>query len=196
MSKTVKLTDWIFEIFSLQILWITHIFKGFIVLGIFPSIAAVFAVVRHWLLKREVESLYNIFKQYYKENFKTANILGWFFSSITFIVIMNFIYTAYYPEQIQIIMYAAVIFMAIILLIVWAYLFPAIVHYKLSVYELFLVVLKAGFSSLKGIIFQLISAVIIFVIIFKLPGLVLIFGIIPFAFTQTAISIKVFHELN
>lgn len=79
MSKTVKLTDWIFEIFSLQILWIIHIFKGFIVLGIFPSIAAVFAVVRHWLLKREVESLSYIFKQYYKENFKTANILGWFF---------------------------------------------------------------------------------------------------------------------
>lgn len=196
MSKTVKLTDWIFEILNLQFLWIIYLFKGFIIMGIFPSTAAVFAVIRHWLMKKEDTSISLLFKQYYKENFKLANKLGWFFFFVTLIVTVNFIYTPYYPQQIRMIMYAAIVFMSILLFIAWVYLFPAIVHYKLSIYELFLVILKAGFSSLIGVIMQVISAAIIIFILWKLPAMLLLFGIIPFAFTQTAVSMKVFYELD
>ncbi|WP_052400600.1 YesL family protein [Oceanobacillus jeddahense] len=196
MSKMVKLTNWIFEILSLHMFWLIYIFKGFIILGIFPSTAAVFAVIRNWLLNGESKSIPMLFKQYYKENFKISNILGWFLTILTFTVIVNFIYTPYYLEQIQIIMYTAIILMSILLFISWGYLFPAIVHYRLAVYELFLVVLKAGFSSLKGMVIQVISVLILFLLILKLPGLLLVFGVVPLAFMQMVISMKVFYELD
>jgi len=196
MAKTIKITDWIFEIFNLHIQWIKYTFKGLIILGLFPSTAAVFAVIRYWLLKRETESLAKLFRQYYYDNYKVANVLGWFFLFISFIVLLNFFYIPYYPENFKTVMYAIIVFMSIILLITWTFLFPAIVHYKLPHHQLFLVILKSGFSSIGGIMTPIISTGIFIVIILKLPALLLFFGITPLALVQETVSIKIFKDFN
>src|SRR5699024_4798911 len=119
MAKTIKITDWIFEIFNLHIQWIKYTFKGLIILGLFPSTAAVFAVIRYWLLKRETESLAKLFRQYYYDNYKVANVLGWFFLFISFIVLLNFFYIPYYTENFKKVMYAIFVFMCIIFLFIY-----------------------------------------------------------------------------
>lgn len=194
MSKTAKITDWIFELFHLHFQWIIYTLRGFIIAGLFPSIAAIFAVIRHWLLKGKTEMLSKLFKQYYNENFKVANIFGWSILLITIAIITNFLYTPYYPESIQLIMYTALIFMSVILFIIWVYLFPTIVHFKLSNQELFLVMLKAGFSSVLGLGLQILFIGILLLIIFRLPALLLFFGFTPLAFFQMLVSIKIFNK--
>ncbi|GEM_PF-1896647 len=196
MSKVAKVTDLIFELFQLHFQGIIYTLKGFIIVGLFPSIAAIFAVVRHWLLKGRKEMLNKLFKQYYKENFKTANLFGWSFLLVTIAVIINYLYTPYYPKNMQLIMYTALVFMSVMLFIIWVYLFPVIVHYKLSYQELFLVMLKTGFSSILGIGVQVIFIGILLLIILKLPALLLFFGITPFAFFQMMASIKIFDKLK
>ncbi|MEI3612497.1 YesL family protein [Pseudogracilibacillus sp. SO30301A] len=196
MSKTAKITDLIFELFHLHFQWIIYTLKGFVIAGLFPSIAAIFAVIRHWLLKGRTEMLTKLFKQYYDENFRVANIFGWSVLLITLVVITNFIYMSYYPENIRLIMYAILVFMSIILFIIWVYLFPTIVHYKLSNHDLFLVMLKTGFSSILGLVLQIIFIGILLLIIFRLPALLLFFGLTPLAFFQMMVSIKIFNKLN
>lgn len=196
MSKTAKITDLLYEILRLQFYWIIYIFRGGIVAGIFPSTAAVFAIIRSQLLKKEDESLSKLFRLFYCENFKVANILGGSFALVTGVIIINFFYIPYYPESMRVSMYAIIVFMSFLLLIVWIYLFPTIVHFKLSISKLFLVILKTGFSSLFGTIIQIIVLGLLSLFMFRFPVFIFMFGIIPFALVQMLVSIHLFGNLE
>lgn len=82
MLKSAKIVNFIYMVFCLHIQWLLHVVKGFIIAGIFPSTAAVYAVIRDLLLKKEIDSLSYTFSNYYSHNFKVANILGWLFFCI------------------------------------------------------------------------------------------------------------------
>src|SRR5690625_1115284 len=103
MFKTVKIMDWLYEILRVHFYWILYLLKGFIIVGIFPATAAVFAIFRQRLLKRELEPLDKLFRQYYKENFKVANIFGWLLMIVTLSVLVNFFYIPFYPVKLQMI---------------------------------------------------------------------------------------------
>src|SRR5690625_7032563 len=74
-------------------------------------------------------------------------------------------------------MYGVIFFFAFLLAIAWIYVFPVIVHYDLSIPELFTVTLRSGFISLSGLIMQLLFAGIIVMLIYKLPALFVVFGV-------------------
>lgn len=61
MFKSAKIVNFIYMVFCLHIQWLLHVVKGFIIAGIFPSTAAVYAVIRDLLLKKEIDSLSNTF---------------------------------------------------------------------------------------------------------------------------------------
>lgn len=196
MSRTFVFAEWLYEIVKLHFFWVVYIFKGFVVAGVFPSVAAVYATIRHWQLKRESRSVSELFKQYYEENFKVANIFGWMFLSATAILVLNFLYIPLYPETVRMIMYAVILFLALLLLIGWIYVFPIVVHYKLPISSLFVAILKAGFASLTGMIMQILFACIFILIVYKLPAFFVLFGIIPLSLVQIAISLNVFDKLK
>jgi|SRR5690625_393200 len=196
MSRAFIFAEWLLEILKLHFLWIGYTFRGLVVAGLFPATAAVYAVVRHWQLKREARPTAVLFKQYYKENFKTSNALGWMFFVITGIIVVNFLYIPNYPEKMRLVMYGVIFFFAFLLAIAWIYVFPVIVHYDLSIPELFTVTLRSGFISLSGLIMQLLFAGIIVMLIYKLPALFVLFGVVPLSLVQVAVSINVFDKLK
>ena len=196
MSKTVKFTDWLYEILTLHFRWVVYLFKGFIVLGFFPATSAVFAVVRDRILNKDIASLPQAFKQYYHENFRTANILGWLFTFITGIVILNLFLIPYYPEAVHLLMYAIIAFTSFILIISWIYLFPTIVHFQLPIKELFLVILKTGFSSIPAIVIQIIAMMIILLISLRFLAFFILFGVTPYALIQMSFSLRLFKRFQ
>lgn len=196
MSKTVKFTDWLYEILTLHFRWVVYLFKGFIVLGFFPATSAVFAVVRDRILNKDIASLPQAFKQYYHENFRTANILGWLFTFITSIIIINLFLIPYYPLALHIPMYAIIAFTSFILVISWIYLFPTIVHFQLPIKELFLVILKTGFSSIPAIVIQIIAMMIILLISLRFLGFFILFGVTPYALIQMSFSLRLFKRFQ
>lgn len=196
MSRALVFAEWLYEILKLHFLWMIYIIRGIIVAGIFPATAAMYAVVRHWQLKREPKPISELFKQFYHENFKIANQLGWLFLLASFALISNFLYIPTYPEKFRVVMYAIILSLAVFLLILWIYVFPVIVHYKLSVANLFTVMLKAGFVSLSGIIMQVLFVGIFLTIVYNLPALFVLFGITPLALVQVAVSINVFNKIK
>lgn len=196
MGRTLFFTDWLLEILKLHFFWILYLLRGWVIAGIFPSTAAMYAVVRHWLMKKEAGTLSHLYKQYYQENFKAANILGWMFFVVTCIIAINIYYLPYYSEGMRLVMYPILLFFAVIVFIGWLYVFPTIVHYAFSISNYFVVILRMGFASLSGIIMQVFILGIFILGVYILPSVLVIFGITPLVLVQMAISYNIFQKLR
>ncbi|MCM3478488.1 YesL family protein [Caldibacillus thermoamylovorans] len=195
MLKSAKIVNFIYMVFCLHIQWLLHVVKGFIIVGIFPSTAAVYAVIRDLLLKKEIDSLSYTFSNYYSHNFKVANILGWLFFAFSGAVILNFMYIPYYPESIRIFMYGMIVFLAVILMVAWFYLFPSVVHFDFPVHIYIIGSLKTGFSSLFGLLLHIMTICIFVITLLKFPAIYFFFGITPLAFAQMSISLYGFNKV-
>src|SRR5690625_7867515 len=103
MFKAFIFDELLLEILKLHFLWIGYIFRGLVVAGLFPATAAVYAVVRHWQLKREARPTAVLFKQYYEDNFKTSNALGWMCFVIAGVIGVDFLYIANYAEKMRLV---------------------------------------------------------------------------------------------
>ncbi len=147
-------------------------------------------------MKNEHEDLSKLYKRLYRENFKTANLLGWLFTVITAIVVYNFLFIPYYTELLRLVMYALVIFLTLPLIVCWLYLFPAIAHYQLRINHYLLVFLKMGVVSIPAILMQLLLIGIYLGVVYYLPPLLILFGITPIAIVQTAIGYNMFQRME
>ncbi|WP_046175338.1 YesL family protein [Domibacillus indicus] len=196
MKRTFVFTEWLAEVLGLHFLWVLYVLKGWILMGIFPATAAVYAVVQHWMKKEEPISLSDLYKKRYYENYRAANILGWMFLAATCILLVNIYYLPYYPETLRLVMYPVLLFFTFILLISWLYLFPAVVRFNIPAANYFAVILKIGFTSFTGIIIQLFFLGIYLTVIYMLPALLLLFGLVPFVFLQMAVMFNIFQKLN
>lgn len=196
MQRTLVFTDWLLEILKLHFYWVVYLFRGGIILGIFPATAAMYAVIRHWQMKeQEPPSLADLYKQYYEENYWAANILGWMFCAVTSVIAANFYFLPYYPETLRLFMYPVIISFTFILLIGWLYMFPAVVHFTMPVASYFAVIIKLGFTSFPGVIMQVFFLGIYLTAIYMLPALLILFGIVPLVFVQMAVTFNIFQKL-
>ncbi|ADU30540.1 YesL family protein [Evansella cellulosilytica] len=197
MKKIFAFAEWLLELLKLHFYWIVFILRGAIILGLFPATAALYGVIRHWIRESDYEDQLQLFKRLYKENFKVANIYGWIFTAISGIIILNFLYIPLYSEDVvKITMYTVIIFFIIILTIFWLYLFPVIIHYRLPIRDYFAAIIQVGISSPLAIIMQLMLLGIYSMLIYHLPPLIILFGIIPFALTQVAISNNIVNKID
>ena len=196
MKRAFVFTDWLAEVLGLHFFWVLYVLKGWIFMGIFPATAAVYAVVQHWMKKEEPIALSDLYKKHYEENYKAANILGWMFLAVTCILLANIYYLPYYPETLRLVMYPVLLSFTFILLISWLYLFPAVVRFNVPAANYFAVILKIGFTSFTGIMMQLFFLGIYLTVIYMLPALLLLFGLVPFVFLQMAVMFNIFQKLT
>ncbi|MDQ0253236.1 putative membrane protein YesL [Evansella vedderi] len=196
MNRVFVFAEWLYELLKLHFYWIVYILKGFVVLGIFPSTAAMYSVVRHWLRDEYHEEQSKLYKKFYSENFVVANIYGWMLTATSGVIALNVLFIPYYTDTLKIIMYAIIIFFTILLIILWSYTFPVIAHYALPTKNYFLVILKTGVFSITATIMQLLLLGIYLFIIYFFPPLVILFGITPFVIVQMAISNNIFRMVD
>ncbi|UUX35050.1 YesL family protein [Fundicoccus culcitae] len=130
-----SLGSFMIEMIKLQFWGIVYSFKGFIVLGIFPSISAIFGLIMY-NLRREDESLTHIynadrFKKYYAENFKQSNILGYLSLAAIVFIYVDLRVSQYFIGN-RYLHFFLILIMVFVLSIV-CYIFPSIVSFDLSV---------------------------------------------------------------
>lgn len=188
MNRLFKFSEKLYQTVKLHFIWLLFILRGFIILGIFPATAALYAFVKNPLKDQSPKELLHFIKNHYKKYFKVSNVFGWTFLFITFIILFNFIYISIYPEMIRLAMYTIILFISFLMLICWIYLFPVIVHYELSNSEYFVMIFRMGFSSLSSLIVQLLILGIYIFLIYLLPPLFLFIGIVPLAHFQLFVS--------
>ncbi|MBM7579653.1 YesL family protein [Jeotgalibacillus terrae] len=196
MEKINHATKWLWNLLILHALWIAFSLRGGILLGVFPSTSAVYAVVRDWQLKGGEVDMFRSFKRSYSSLFKTSNALGWTILVLTFISAINFLYIPIYSsEWLRLTMYAVLFFIMFILIILWMFLFPVLVHYQFTKKIAYSIeVVKTGFLSVWGLILQLLFTGLYLLTVYYLPPLMIVLGIIPLAILQTIVTLNIFRD--
>lgn len=112
-----------------QFFFLVYVLRGFILIGFFPSLAAVFQCLYNQIRKKtDVKN--EAFKSYYKEYFKLANQLGYFFSSILVFLWIDLKISSLYIHMF--ILHLVLLIFFLLVLGSSLYSFPAICRYQLT----------------------------------------------------------------
>ena len=84
--------EWVTKLALLNLLWLLFSLVGGILLGIFPSTLAMFAVIRQWLQGDTQLSIRKSFWRYYKADFWKGNALGAFLSILIGLTSLDLFY--------------------------------------------------------------------------------------------------------
>ncbi|UOQ48198.1 YesL family protein [Gracilibacillus caseinilyticus] len=156
MNALNKAFEWISKMAYLNVLWIGFTILGLFVAGLFPATAAVFAVTRKWITGYTDIPLFKTFWQSFRASFVQANILGYIFAAIAYVLYLDFVFITLAPNDFVMILTVPFLFVSILAGLTFLYVFPVYVHYKMRLLE----VVKSAFfimilNPLKTLIMML-----------------------------------------
>lgn len=145
--------------FFLNLLWLLMCLPLF---TIFASTTAMFSVVRKWTLKGESISLFSEFMKQFKTNFVKSSLIGLIW---TFFGTVIGLYMVINVELSSSILFYTIAFLSLWFVFLTIYLFPVMVHYDISIlnvfkYSFIYSISQVGFTLLSGILI-LVCALII-----------------------------------
>ncbi|TCN22678.1 YesL family protein [Mesobacillus foraminis] len=114
--------------FLLNLLWLIMCLP---VITIFPSTAAMFGVVREWVLKKD-SSVFTSFFRCFKENFKQSFFLGILLSMVIGLLYANFTLISQLSATGKTLLISILFLTVILATFSSVYLFPVMVHYQLN----------------------------------------------------------------
>ncbi len=161
-SNLNSLFTWIYRLMIANFLWLFFTLNGFILGGVFPSTSALFAVCRKWI-KGEDVNIYNTFKNYYKKDFKNANILGYTMLGIITIVILDYMYFSAGGSVFDLYMSYLFIFLFIFMLISFIVTYSIYNNYEFSIKDNLKFILLYPFSNL---IISIVLVVFLFLVMY------------------------------
>lgn len=136
MNKFNLISEWVMNLFILQVLWIGGTLGGGIVFGLFPATIALYASLRKLNCPEAEFSLFRYFVETYKENFKESLIIGlWYVLA----AIIGFIYSQFISQTTNSWLAYTHIFMYLILFLIGLlllYIIPVYVHYEVKLRNL------------------------------------------------------------
>ncbi|WP_077620722.1 YesL family protein [Bacillus sinesaloumensis] len=180
MSKTANrayaATIWISKFAYLNLLWIGFSLVGLVVLGFFPSTAAMFSIIRKWLMGETDIPVFSTFWSTYKAEFWRSNGLGLIIAIVGGLIVLNLLVvnnssgSLFGAIQIPIYLFIFVVGMTAL------YIFPVFSHFELKVVH----IIKNSFllmliNPLENIL-MIISLVTVFFVVKYMPGLGFFFG--------------------
>ncbi|MGG3468179.1 YesL family protein [Neobacillus pocheonensis] len=125
-----RITELIMNFAFLQLLWLAFTIVGLGVFGIFPSTAAMFSVVRKWIMGVDDTPIFKTFWQTYKTEFIKVNGLGFIFVLIGWLLYVDFHYFALGETIGSSVLKIVTIFIAYFFITTCIYFFPVYVHFQ------------------------------------------------------------------
>ncbi|WP_340082545.1 DUF624 domain-containing protein [Terribacillus sp. FSL K6-0262] len=199
LNKAMKNLDksllWITRFAHLNALFLLYTLLGLIVAGAAPATIAALQVSRRLLNGEEVK-LHRTFRQAYKQEFWSANKLGWLLLGTGFILYTNYLLIRQADGQ----LFFLVPFLFYVLIfcymtvVFWS--FPLLAHYKAGTFQ---IVRNAFIIGLTRFHMTLSIAVLLFALLYHsigLPVLLLFFCFSVSAFGWMWLSMKVFRTMK
>src|SRR5690606_1061957 len=131
-SRFYQVLDVIAFFFLLNILWIIICLP---VVTVFPATAAMFAVIRQWVINKDTSIIVPFFR-FFKENFKQSFLSGIIFFIFGAIFYVDFMLLNSLNSTMNNILLVALFMLGMIVTITSIYLFPMMVHFNLSFWML------------------------------------------------------------
>ena len=123
-----KFYRWL-EVFAnfllLNLLWLLACIP---VLTIYPATAAMFAVVRDWVRKKDVGVIQPFFLGF-RENFKQSFVIGMVWTLFGTALVLDFFLVNQMPSGLSTVLYLLLSFMLLLYAFTSVYLFPVMVHF-------------------------------------------------------------------
>lgn len=142
-----RIAVWITRMVLLNILWIAYTLLGLIIGGIFPATIAALGVVRKWLMGEQEIKIWESFREIYKQEFISANGLGWILSVIGAGLFLNFKIIEASQGQLNILIPFAfyLILFFYLLIVIWS--FPLKAHYEAGIFRTIINALILGLTK-------------------------------------------------
>lgn len=192
-STLYRIMEWIMRFAYLQLLWIGFTLFGFVILGFYPSTAAMFAVVRDWIRGETDIRIFEAYWNYFKTDFLKTNLLGILITSIILLIGIDIYYIQLdKSEQLAWTYIPLFAFMALFLLYL-VYLFPVFAHYDLKLSGVLRNTLFIMLISPIHNLLLVISLGALFLIMKSVPALAFIFGGSAYAFITMWLSLHAFN---
>jgi uncharacterized membrane protein YesL len=160
----------------LQLLWICYTVLGLGIFGIFPATAAMFSVVRKWIMGESDIPVYQTFWKTYKTEFLKVNILGMILTAIGWILYIDYHYFTFGESVVSSVIKIVTLIVTYFFITTCIYFFPVYVHYhyplmdyiKFSfLYSLASPLKSAGIFIISSVIYYLFMKVPVVFIFFS-----------------------------
>lgn len=191
-----RLLKIILQVAWLNFLWIIFSLLGVVVVGVFPATTAAINVARKWVQKKEVKSIYQLFKQTYKGEFIKSNIIGAILLFTAVILFINYHALLQLGDQTPIIVVFAYYFVIFLYGIILIWIFPLLSHYQTTIMQYFKNAFIIGISKMP---ITIAIGFAIFVIIYfslELPTLLLFGTVSLIAVTVAFLTMRVFEKID
>lgn len=189
-----RLLRWIIKVFWLHVLIIGFSILGLFIAGLFPAIVAALSVSKKWLDQEEFSIAKEFRKVYFQEFFK-ANLLGWVFALIGFVLYINYTVMVQMGDQLSVIVVFAYYFVIFVYMAVLAWAFPLYVHTKERLGTLIKNAFIMGVTFLPRTIGIFVGVFIILYISLNIPTMLLFFTGSLLALYIMFITHRVFEKI-
>jgi uncharacterized membrane protein YesL len=164
-SRIYLLLEKFSNLLILNLVWIVACLPIF---TIFPATAAMFSVIRQWKLNDE-NSVIKPFIKYLKINFKQSFIIELFLFPCVMLLVFDFYYILQSDSNIMIYLLIPLFLITILVISMTTFLFPVMVHYQLSIKDLFKNSVILSFIHLPTTFLLIMSGIAILGLIYLLP---------------------------
>lgn len=175
-NRAYAATIWITKFAYLNLLWLGFTLVGLVLLGLFPATAAMFAVIRKWLMGETDIPIFRTFWGNFRTEFLKSNGVGLILVIVGGLIVLDLIFVKNsnggFIRLIQIPIYL----FSFAAVMTTLYVFPVYVHYELKLIHIF----KNSFlmmviNPLENLV-MIISLITVFFVSKYIPGLGFFFG--------------------
>jgi len=170
------ITELVMQFAYLQLLWIAFTLMGLGLLGIFPSTAAMFSVVRKWIMGEEDVPVFKTFWQTYKTEFVRVNGLGLILSAIGWLLYVDYHFFTFGQSMGSSLLKILTLLIIYLFITTCIYFFPIFVHFRYSVFDYFKYSFLYSVSTPLKTAGIFIISYIIYFLLMKVPVLFLFFS--------------------
>lgn len=190
--KVYRIAEVITRILFINILWIVFSLMGLLLLGFFPATAAMFSVVRKWILGEKDIPIFKTFWQNYKTGFIQTNLLGFALVLIGSILYIDLRFFQSAEGSITKLLSFLFLFLLLLYFIVLLYIFPIYVHYQFKTLEYIKYALIMAIGRPLQSLMMVLGSVLILILLRMIPILTLYFGGSVLGYVLMWISMKSF----
>lgn len=197
MGFLYRIAEWIMRLAYVNLLWILFTVMGLIVAGVFPATAGLYTVTRQWLIKdTDTVPVWKTFWGAYRSEFIKANILGYVFLLIGWIIFVDLKFFQSQGGIIFLFLSYAFLIVLIVYMVMWLFLFPVLVHYQLKTFQYlkqtFFIIMLRPLDAIMSVA----GFVAVYYLMLYVPVLIIFFGVSTLAFVTMWVGIHAFNKLQ
>lgn len=177
MKILYQICIWITRISYINLLWIGFSLVGLVVLGTIPATAAMFGVIRKWILEDQELPVFKTFWNLFKQEIIRSNILGYILLIAGGILYLDFKFINGQEGHLTFLLTFFLLPLLFFYIIILLYIFPVFVHFDMKIIQYikwsFIIAVKHPILTLSMLVLVAIASYFMLV---EIPGMFIFFG--------------------